>query len=63
VVDASEGGYPSDLQHARLPNLVYANKHMHTKVHESVKRECEQLAGLVVSHFCKIIFMLGHFGF
>ncbi|KAJ7675382.1 proteasome activator pa28 REG alpha beta subunit [Mycena rosella] len=33
----------NDTQHARIPSLVLANKHM-TTLHETLKRECEELA-------------------
>ncbi|KAF7347638.1 Proteasome activator pa28, REG alpha/beta subunit [Mycena venus] len=35
----------NDTQHARLPSLVHANKHMGT-LHATLKRECEQLVTL-----------------
>ena len=38
----------SDTQHARFPNLFHGNKHLAT-VHETLKRECEQLIELTVS--------------
>ncbi|KDQ63335.1 hypothetical protein JAAARDRAFT_374986 [Jaapia argillacea MUCL 33604] len=47
VVDGSGvpngAGIVKDIENARYPNLVLANKHM-AKIHEDVKRECEQLA-------------------
>ncbi|KAI0931319.1 hypothetical protein AcW1_001257 [Taiwanofungus camphoratus] len=47
----------NDLQHARYPNLVLANKHL-VKVHADVKKECEHLAELCVSVSCRIRFIL-----
>jgi proteasome activator subunit 3 (PA28 gamma) len=38
----------SDTLHARFPNSFHANKHLVT-VHETLKRECEQLIELTVS--------------
>ena len=38
----------SDIQHAQFPNLFHANKHLVT-VHETLKKECEQLVDLTVS--------------
>jgi len=35
----------SDTQHARFPNLFHGNKHLAT-VHETLKKECEQLIEL-----------------
>jgi proteasome activator subunit 3 (PA28 gamma) len=35
----------NDIQHARYPSLVLANKHL-SKAHQQVKKECEQLAEL-----------------
>jgi len=39
---ASSVPVPNDLQHARYPNLLLANKHT-SQVHEEVKKECSQL--------------------
>jgi hypothetical protein len=53
VADESEDvaeSYSTDMHPARLSNLVHANHHISTKIHIGVKRECEHLAGLVVSH-------------
>ncbi|EMD41836.1 hypothetical protein CERSUDRAFT_120763 [Gelatoporia subvermispora B] len=36
----------NDTRNARYPNLMHANKHI-VKVHELMKRECEQLAELI----------------
>lgn len=47
----------NDTRNARYPNLMHANKHI-VKVHELMKRECEQLAELIVrgyelsQHWC-----------
>lgn len=35
----------NDTQHARIPSLVHANKHMGT-LHATLKRECEELVTL-----------------
>ncbi|KAJ6504387.1 proteasome activator pa28 REG alpha/beta subunit [Mycena vulgaris] len=35
----------NDTQHARIPSLVFANKHMPT-LHATLKRECEELVAL-----------------
>ncbi|KAI0322171.1 proteasome activator pa28 REG alpha/beta subunit [Amylostereum chailletii] len=43
---STNGAYGlNDSLHATYPNLVHANKHMR-KVHETVKKECEELAML-----------------
>jgi len=39
---ASSTHAPNDIQHARYPNLMLANKHI-SKLHEDVKKECSQL--------------------
>ncbi|KAG6911598.1 hypothetical protein DXG01_011901 [Tephrocybe rancida] len=41
----------SDLQHAKIPSLVLSNRHMSQNVHEVVKRECAEMAGLLVRHY------------
>ncbi|KAK2461593.1 hypothetical protein APHAL10511_006056 [Amanita phalloides] len=46
-VDESPQVYSTnDVQFARLPSLVHANNHI-VKLHEHVKKECEQFVGLI----------------
>ena len=45
---ASSTHAPNDIQHARYPNLMLANKHI-SKLHEDVKKECSQLGENCVS--------------
>ncbi|KAG6866059.1 hypothetical protein C0991_009156 [Blastosporella zonata] len=38
----------SDLQHAKIPSLILANRHMSDNVHSVVKKECVELAEMTV---------------
>ncbi|KNZ74153.1 Proteasome activator complex subunit 3 [Termitomyces sp. J132] len=37
----------SDIQHAKIPSLMVANRHMSQKVHDVVKKECAEMAGMI----------------
>lgn len=39
----------NDVQYARLSSQVRANQHI-VKLHEIVKKECDQIISLIVSH-------------
>lgn len=38
----------SDIQHAKIPSLMVSNRHMSQKVHYVVKKECAELAEMIV---------------
>ncbi|KAG6862166.1 hypothetical protein C0995_004248 [Termitomyces sp. Mi166 len=37
----------SNIQHAKIPSLMVANRHMSQKVHDVVKKECAEMAGMI----------------
>ncbi|KAG6832535.1 hypothetical protein H0H92_000164 [Tricholoma furcatifolium] len=47
--DTSTSDVPprSDLQYAKIPSLMVANKHMSQDVHDVVKRECVEMAAMI----------------
>jgi hypothetical protein len=46
-VEETNDHITSDTQHARFPNVFHTNRHLFT-VHETLKKECEQLIELTV---------------
>ena len=46
-VEETNSHVPNDTQHARFPNVFHANQHI-ASVHETLKKECEQLIELTV---------------
>jgi hypothetical protein len=46
-VEETNDHVTSDTQHARFPNVFHANKHFQS-VHDTLKKECEQLIELTV---------------